>query len=139
MPTIYKFDVAGRQISTESTPTAPDGMFLDVRTDTLYASEGGAVKPMASGSVNTAVWRSKVVKAASGVPTGFSWIRANGPLSAGVVVKLYADGALIYTTPPLKGEPARLPPRMARAWEIEMSGNERVTTLVLADNTESLL
>lgn len=139
MPTIYKFDVAGKQISTETAPSAPDALYADLKTDTLYASQGGTVKPVNGGTVNTAVWRSKVIKAPSGVPTGFSWIRANGALASGVTVKLYANGVLVYTTPPLTGEPQRLPARMARSWEIEMTGAERVTTLVLSDNTEGLL
>lgn len=139
MSTTFKFDLAGNKISVETVPALPEAFFADLTTDTLYVSQAGVVKPVQGGSTATATWRGKVVKAPSGVPTGFSWIRANGALSTGVVVKLYADGALVYTTPALKGEPARLPSRMARAWEVELIGTERVTSLVLADSTESLL
>jgi len=141
MPTIYKFDVASKRISTDnSSGTQPSALYADLSTDTLYAAIGTTVKPMHGGALAGSVWRSKVVKAASGVPTGFAWVRLNGEMGAGSVVKLFADGALIYTTPTiLNNEPQRLPDKMARAWEIELSGTDRITSLVVSDSTEGLL
>lgn len=141
MPAIYKFDVASRRISTDdSTGSTPDALFSDLATDTLYAAIGTTVKAMHAGTASGSVWRSRVVKAPSGVPTGFAWLRLNGLMAGGSVVKLYADGVLAYTTPTiLDNEPRRLPDLMARAWEIELSGTDRITSLVVSDSTEALL
>lgn len=141
MPAIYKFDVASKSISKDDSAGAtPDALFADLSTDTLYAVIGTAVLPMHGGSLAGSVWRSRVVKAPSGVSTGFAWLRLNGEMGAGSVVKLFADGALVYTTPTiLNNEPLRVPDRMARAWEIELSGTDRITSMVLSDTTEGLL
>lgn len=141
MPAIYKFDVASRSISTDdSAASAPGALFADLSTDTLYAVIGTAVRPMHGGVASGSIWRSRMVKAPSGVPTGFAWLRLNGLMSGGSVVKLYADGVLAYTTPTiLNNDPRRLPDLMARAWEIELSGTDRITSLVVSDSTEALL
>lgn len=141
MATIYKFDVASKGISTDDSAGAmPDALFADLSSDTLYAAIGTAVKPMYAGTPAGSIWRSRVVKAPSGVPTGFAWIRLNGEMDAGSVVKLFADGVLTYTTPTImSNEPERLPDTMARAWEIELSGSDRITSLVVSDSTEGLL
>jgi hypothetical protein len=139
MPT-YKFDMASKRISKDTSITAPEALFADLETDTLYVVDGTAIKAMHGGAAIAGTWRSCVVKAPSGVPTGFAWLRANGLMGPGLVVKLYADGALVHTTPSLtNGEPRRLPDTMARAWEIELTGAARVTSLVVTDNTEDLL
>jgi len=141
MPAIFKFDVASKSISTDnSSGTQPDALFADLSTDTLYAAIGTTVKPMHGGAAAGSVWRSRLVKAPSGVPTGFAWIRLNGVMATGSVVKLYADGVLSYTTPTItSNDPQRLPDRMARAWEIELLGTDRITSLVVSDSTEDLL
>lgn len=141
MATIYKFDVASKSISTDDSAGAvPDALFADLSTDTLYAAIGTAVKAMHAGTPAGSVWRSRKVKAPSGVFTGFAWLRLNGQMGAGSVVKLYADGVLTYTTPTItSNEPERLPDTMARAWEIELSGSDRITSMVVSDSTEGLL
>lgn len=141
MPATYKFDIAGKRISTDTSMAGtPDALFADLATDTLYAAVGTEVQPMHGGVLAAATWRSRVIKDPFGLPTGFSWLRMNGALSAGAVVKLFADGALVYTTPTISnGEPRRLPAIMARAWEVEVSGTARVTSLVMSDTTEGLL
>lgn len=140
MPQTYKFDMASKRISTDSTASAPGAVYSELLTDTLYAVIGTSITAMHAGALALGTWRSRLIKAQSGVPTGFAWIRLNGDLGAGAVVRLFADGALAYTTPTIaSGEPLRLPARQARAWEVELSGLARVTSLVLADNTEALL
>lgn len=141
MPAIYKFDVASKGISKDdSGGVTPDALFADLSTDTLYAAISTDVKPMHGGAAVGSKWRSRVVKAPSGVPTGFAWIRLNGEMGAGSVVKLYADGVLTYTTPTItSNDPLRLPDTMARAWEIELSGTDRITSMVVSDSTEGLL
>ena len=140
MAAIYKFDVASKRISTDGSGATPDALFADLSTDTLYVGTGTTVKAMHAGTPAGSVWRSRMVKAPSGVPTGFAWLRVNGEFGAGSVVKLFADGTLAYTTPTItSNEPLRLPDTMARAWEIEVTGADRITSMVLSDTTEGLL
>lgn len=140
MPASFKFDMASKRISVDTSAPALSTLFADLSTDTLYAVTGTSVQAMHGGAGGTGVWRSRVFKAPSGVPTGFAWLRLTGDLVSGAVVKLYADGGLVYTSPSITdGEPRRLPDRMARAWEVELTGAARVTSLVAADDTEALL
>lgn len=140
MPDTFRFDLEAKRISTDANLGAPVALFSDLSTDTVYAVEGTTIKAVHGGASTTGTWRSRVFKEPSGAYTGFAWGRLTGELSAGVALKLYADGAMIYTTPTItSGEPFRLPPREASAWAVEVLGTARVASLVLADSAEGLL
>lgn len=137
---IYRFDVASKGISTDTGLSTPSAVFVDLATDTLYLCEGSSIRPMHAAPPMAGLWRSRLFKVASGAMTGFAWAQVKGRLSSGVVLRLYADGQLIYTTPPmLTGEPERLPAVEARSWEVEVASSDRITSVVIADSLERLL
>lgn len=111
--------------------------YTDLLTDSLYTVAGGAIVPYTSGATDTAVWRSKRLVLVD--YPGFGWLRVNGQISTGVIVRLYAEGVLFYTTPSITNRnPVRLPAGKYRRWEIEMESKDRVTSLVIATTVEEL-
>lgn len=140
MPDTFRFDLTAKRISKDANIGAPVALFADLETDTLYAVEGTSIKAVHGGASSGGTWKSRVFKEPSGVYSGFAWGRLTGDLTAGVVLKLYADGALAYTTPTITlGEPFRLPGIEARAWTVELLGTARVASLVVADSAEALI
>lgn len=112
----------------------------DLLSDTLYGVNGAAIVAVNAGAGDSGVWRSGIVRVPGGIPTGFAWARLQGVFVDGAVLKLYADGVLVYTTPTImNSDPVRLPDLMARSWEIELSSKDRITSLVVTDDTEALL
>lgn len=118
---------------------APNGTFYtDLLTDTMYAIDGTSVVPFLSIGARTGTWRSKKIVLREHPP--FAWLRVNGPFTYPVTVRIYADGVLWYTAPPISTrEPVRLPAGRAKHWEIEVESRSDVTSVVLASNTEGLL
>lgn len=136
----YRFDLESKRISTDTTAATPSALYADMRSDTLYGVIGVTVVPMHGGATETATWRSKVFKIPSGAYSGFAWCRINGQLANGVTLRFYANGVLVHTkTGVTTIEPIRMPAIEARAWEVEISSRDRITSLVLADSLEGLL
>ena len=112
--------------------------FTDLLTDTLYIASGPAVVDFNGGTAATGLWKSKRI-VIDGYP-GFGWLRVNGPTLTGVVVRIYRDGTLFYTTPSITTRnPVRLPAGRAKRWEVEMETVDRITSLVLATTVEELV
>lgn len=109
----------------------------DLLTDTLYVAAGPGIVDFNGGAAATAVWKSKRL-VIDGYP-GFGWLRVNGPALTGVVVRVYMDGALFYTTPSITTRnPVRIPHGRGKRWEVEMETSDRITSLVLATTVEEL-
>ena len=137
---LYKFDILAKRISTDNETAKPTAMFSDAATGKAYWAVGASVQPLAAGTVRTAKWKSKKFRLKSSDRFGFAWGRVAGIINAGVVLRLYAEGALVYTTPTIMdGDPFRLPPNMARNWEVEVESADRVTSVTLARETKELL
>lgn len=113
--------------------------FTDLATDTLYVVDDDEVLPWFSGDNElTGTWRSKVI--VRNDQPGFGWLRVNADdLTAGVIVRIYGDGALHYTSPSLTSrEPVRMPSGRYREWEIEVESTARVNDVVLASSAAEL-
>ena len=112
--------------------------FTDLLTDRLYLSSGTEIRAALVGASIEGTWRSKVIVRDD--HPGFGWLRVNGDdLTAGVVVTVYGDGALYFTSASLTSRtPVRMPPGRFREWEIEVISTARITSVVLATSADEL-
>lgn len=112
--------------------------FTDLLTDTMYYVNGAAVVPLFAGAALTGTWKTKVI--VRNDHPGFGWLRINGDdLAAGVVVRVYGDGALYFTSPSLTSrDPVRMPAGRFREWEIEVESAARVHDVMLATTADEL-
>jgi hypothetical protein len=134
--TCYRFDLATNRWSREPS-TVASAAHTNLLTDTFYLVIGVNIIPAKVGSVATGRWRSKRFILQDYV--GFGWLRVNASFSAGVVVRLYADGALFYTAPTiLSRDPVRLPAGRSKRWELEIESVDRITSVVVATTTAEL-
>jgi len=134
--TVYRFDILAKRLSDANLPAAT-GAMPDLLSDTLYVADGTAVKGVVSGAVTAGTWRSRRYQFPS--PISFGWGRLEGPVVGGAVVRLYADGVLVYTTPTITSrDPFRLPARRAKRWEMEIESTDRITGLRLGQSVEEL-
>jgi len=133
----YSFDLGSRRISKRSDLASNTGMDNDLLTDTLYAVSGTAIVSVKGGAVGTGTWRGK--RWVFNDYPGFGWVRINGELAAGAVIKLYGDGVLFYTSPLITSRrPQRLPPGKYRVWELEVQSTDRLTSVVIASTVGEL-
>lgn len=136
--TCYRFDVVSRRVSHEAIADAATAAHAGLTTDRLFIKDGTAVKPIGDGIGATGVWRSKVFS--FGWPEGFGWAQVNGPLETGVVLRLYLDGTLAYTTPTITtSKPVRLPAKKGYHVMLEIESTDRVTGLAVAQAPTDLL
>ena len=136
---VFCFDLIAKRLSTQSISTGPVAATKDLLTDQAYVVDGEDVRPVLSGPLDPGTWKSRIFGGGGELPS-FAWARLTGDLATGATIKLFADGALYYTTPALTtGEPVRLPAQRARELEVELTGMARVTALILASSAEDLL
>ncbi len=111
--------------------------YSDLLTDEMYVVTADVVRPFLSVPSRVGTWRSpKIVVRAF---PSFGWLRVNGQLTDPVTVRIYGDGQLWYTTPPITDrEPVRLPPGRYATWEIEVESASRITSVLLASTKEEL-
>ncbi len=134
----YRFDIVARRISREELADSASAAHTGLTEDRLFLKDGVSVKALGDGSVGAATWRSKAFSYAW--PEGFGWGQVNGQLSAGVVLRLYIDGTLVYTTPTITtNKPFRLPPVKGYRAEVEIQSTARVTGVALSNNSAELL
>lgn len=111
--------------------------FTDLVTDTLYVVAGPTVVDYHAGAGQVAVWRSR--RHVMDNYQGYGWARVNGPALTGVVLRLYGDGTLFYTTPSITSRsPVRLPAGQFKRWELEVETSDRITSVVIATTTAEL-
>ena len=112
-------------------------VYTDLLTDTMYFVRGVDIVPEMRGPALTGEWRSRIV--VNPDHPGFGWLRVNGDLGATAVVRVYADGALFYTSPALATRtPTRMPPGRFRKWEVEVESTARITDVILATSAAEL-
>lgn len=113
-------------------------VFVDLLTDTLYAATGDQVRPFfGAATARTARWRSP--RFLSRRFPMFGWAKVNGRLTAPVVLRIYADGVLLYTTPAITTrDPVRLPAARCAHWEIEVESAGELSSVLLAATAEEL-
>ena len=112
--------------------------FTDHSADVAYVLIGGEIMAISNGQAQEAKWRSR--KFAFPYATGFGWAQVSARYSSGVVLRLYLDGALAYTTPTLmSAKPVRLPAVVGRHVEIEIESADRVTGVAVSNVQAELL
>jgi hypothetical protein len=121
------------QVKLSSPPAA---VHTDPLTDTLFVVSADDVLPVATGDTQTANWRSKTF-VLDEQPT-FGWARVEGDYP--VVVKLYGDGVLFFTSQPITSQkPFRVPARRFREWAVELEGATKVVAFAMAQDIGELL
>lgn len=112
--------------------------FTDRATGIAYVLIGGDIKAIDGGAAQSAKWRSKSF--AFPYATGFGWAQVSARYASGVVLRLYLDGALAYTTPTLtSAQPVRLPAVVGHHVEIEIESADRVTGVAVSNVQSELL
>ena len=129
----FVFDMTSKQF-TLSSVTASAG-YQSLRNDKLYLHLSGAVRPWGEGSNLNYTWKSK--KFTLPQPLGLACAQVEAEAYP-VTAKIYADGALIHTQTVADRFPFRLPPRVARDWEIELTGTNEVFAAAIAHSPQEL-
>ncbi len=133
---VLSLDVVARKLG-KSPATTESALYTDLLTDTLYASIGTTVVPLLVGSALTAEYRSGIYTT-NDQPT-FGWVRVAGS-SGAAVVRVYANGSLVHTTPSLSmNTPARLPAVRGREWEVRVDSSVHITDVVMASTAAELV
>jgi hypothetical protein len=121
------------QVKLSSPPAA---VHTDLLTDTLFVVSADDVLPVATGDAQPANWRSKTF--VFDEQPSFGWARVEGDYP--VVVKLYGDGVLFFTSPPITSQkPFRVPARRFREWVVELEGATKVVAFAMAQDIGELL
>lgn len=129
----FIFDTRSGQFSTHAI-TATAG-FHDLRQDKLFLNVAGSIKAFYAGSDMTYTWRSKLFDARR--ITSYSCCNVEAETYP-VTAKFYAEGNLIYTHTVQSRDPFRLPPKLARDWEVEITGAYEVFSVNIAQSIEEL-
>lgn len=110
--------------------------YTDYNADRMYVvTNSGSLVVWSAGSATNYVWRSKVFSMPSEISFSCMQVEAESyPLTA----KIYADGTLLHTQNVTNRNMFRLPSRLARDWEVELTGNDEVFNVVLAQSGEEL-
>lgn len=133
---LLMFDLQSKRITRRPAALGATA-YTDLLTDALYSVTGTSVVPINSGAVLTGLWRSP--RFVLDAYYGFAWLRLTGTITAGAVVRLYADGVLFYTTPTiLSADPVRLPPGRFKRVELELESTDRITAMTITSTTGEL-
>jgi hypothetical protein len=110
--------------------------YNDPVNDNLYlAFADRSVKIWLSGASKTVTWKSK--KFTMLRVTSFSCAQLDAE-AYNMTVKFYADGSLIHTQTVTSRLPFRLPPVMAKDWEVQIEGANEVFGFAMAQSMEEL-
>lgn len=131
-----RFDLSTKRISEVPALGDVRAVQTDLLADRLFLAEGTTVKALGDGAPVAAIWRSRAVVRAS--PVTYGWLKLNGPLTAPVTVRVYADGVLIHTATVADRKPQRLPAKPGRTWVIELESTSRVTSAAIAQTAVEL-
>lgn len=110
---------------------AAEGFYRDTVGDALYVLVDDTVKKFRAGPVQQFTWKSQVITTPL---TDFVCARVTGEYP--ITFKLHKDGLTPFTKTVTSDEPFKLPARIARKWEISLSGTTSVLGVVLS-TTES--
>ena len=110
--------------------------YQDLQRDKLFlAFADKSVKVWGVGSAKNYIWRSK--KFTMPQVMGFACAQLEAEAYP-VTLRVYADGALIFTKSVESRNPFRLPARVGRDWEMQVEGSSEVFALSLANSMSEL-
>lgn len=131
----FIFDTISNSFVLSTSTTNPTATFQSLRNDKLYVAVAGNIKEWDAGSNLTYTWRSKIFPMTKPLSMSCAQVEAEAyPVTA----KIYADGALLHTQTVADRNPFRLPVKVARDWEVELSGTNEVFTFAMAQSMEEL-
>jgi hypothetical protein len=131
----FIFDTISNSFVLSTSTSNPTATFQSLRNDKLYVAVAGNIKEWDAGSNLTYTWRSKIFPMARPVSMSCAQIEAEAyPVTA----KIYADDTLLHTQTVADRNPFRLPVKVARDWEVELSGTNEVFTFAMAQSMEEL-
>lgn len=134
---VYRFDLVAKRMS-EVGLSSPTAAFTDYARDLLFVAQGTTVSQVEAGVRTPGVWRSREY-VFNRYPS-FGWARVNASFGSGLVVRVYKDGVLYYTTPTITTkDPVRLPAGKAKRWSFEVEGADLATSLVVATTASELV
>lgn len=111
--------------------------YADPRTDTLYIAGDGNIYRFGEGAALTSVWTSKVYR----LPTPSNLARAAVDAEVyPLVLRVYADGALVFTKSVLNRNSFTLPSGFeAQDWQVQIECSGKVTRVRLASSMAELV
>ena len=131
----FIFDTISNSFVLSTSTTNPTATFQSLRNDKLYVAVAGNIKEWDAGSNLTYTWRSKIFPMTKPLSMSCAQVEAEAyPITA----KIYADGTLLHTQTVANRNPFRLPVKVARDWEVELSGTNEVFTFAMAQSMEEL-
>lgn len=132
----FIFDTISNAFVLSTSTDNPDATFQSLRNDKLYVAIDGNVKEWDAGSNLTYTWRSKIFPMAKPISMACAQVEAEDyPVTA----KIYADGTLLHTQTVNDRNPFRLPAKVARDWEVELSSDNEVFTFAMAQSMQELM
>lgn len=108
-------------------------MYRDTVTDTLYVCIGNHVQQFRGGDAQTMIWKSQVITAPL---SDFVVARVTGDYPTRF--RYYKDGALALSTQVVSDEPFKLPPGLARNFEVEIVGDTAVLGIALSTTEKDI-
>lgn len=134
------YDIPTREFVT-TTVTATSG-YVDTRQDKLYITPTGtSIAAYGDGAATTVEWKSKVFGFPSEISFSCGQVEAEsyvGEGGSGVQVQIYADGTKILDQYITNRNMFRLPPVLARDWEVYIRASDEVFNITLAQSGEEL-
>ena len=110
--------------------------FNDLSTDKLYVLDGaGHISTWETGTNKDYTWKSKLTRSPNAICPAALRIFATGT----VIFRLYADGVLVFTAGVPNSDVVRLPSGYrAKEFQIEVSGNQTVQSVAIANSVSEL-
>ena len=135
----YCFDVRTKAISTRGVTGGPTiAAFVDGSTDSIFVAKATSVFAYDVGPKETTIWRTREY-VFNRYPS-FGWVRINATFETGVIVRVYRDGVLSYTTPAIMTkDPVRLPAGKSKSWWFEIESADFITSFVVATTSAELV
>ncbi|MBC3906197.1 hypothetical protein [Undibacterium umbellatum] len=129
------FDLANKTL-VEHGGTA-DAAYSDKSTDTLFVLSGSSINDFmpTTGPRMTSVWKSKIFRFSKHAP--LAWLHVNAQPGT-VKVDIYAEDVLWCTRVMTDKKPVRLPPGRYREFQIIITTDIWVNSVVLTSTTEEL-
>jgi len=136
---VFDADNGFRELSFHAT-----GVYPDLLTDTLYLVDGKQLYKYDEGAEPLPyTWKSKIFETP---PTSFAVGRVVNSIEPdaveenNLVLKVFADGALLHTQAVTGSEQFRMPPGLGgkRQWQLELTGDATVQEIALATSAREL-
>ena len=134
---IFDLRTGALSVTDINATTDVTAMYFDPRSGTLYMAQGGNIVRHDKGTNLTATWRSGKYRLAR--PANMSCVAATADAYP-VIVRVYADGALVRSVSITDPNARRLPGGFeARDWELEVEASTKVTRVAMATSIGELM